>query len=103
MLQHNEVEDKYNGLLKAEDNPIREDANVQSHLKWAKATNDLLLAEGLLKISTDAKIKESLHYFDGTSFFDWVIVCSYYSIFHATQALLGIKRLKITGRLIMPL
>lgn len=58
MLQHNEVEEKYNELLQAEDKPIGEDANVQSHLKWAKATNDLFLAEGLLKISTNAKIKE---------------------------------------------
>jgi uncharacterized protein (UPF0332 family) len=33
------------------------------------------------------------------AFSDWVIVCSYYSIFHATQALLGMKRVKIGGRM----
>lgn len=99
MLQANKAEEKYEKLLKAKDKPIKEDSKVQSHLKWSKAVNDLLLAEGVLKISTDAKIKDMLNYPDDATFFDWVIVCSYYSIFHAAQALLGIKKIKITGRL----
>jgi uncharacterized protein (UPF0332 family) len=72
---------------------------VQSHLKWQKAVNDLALAQGLLKISTDEKVKGILGYTKETTFFDWVVVSSYYSIFHAAQALLGVKKIKITGRL----
>ena len=99
MLQLNQVEDKYQELLKAKDKPITENSNVLSHLKWLKAVNDLSLAEALLKISTDAKVKKILDYSEETTFFDWVIVCSYYSIFHATQALLGMQGVKITNRL----
>lgn len=99
MLQARQVEEEYNKLLNAKDKPIREKATVQSHLKWQKAVNDLALAQGLLKISTDEKIKDALGYTKETTFFDWVIVSSYYSIFHAAQALLGIKKIKITGRL----
>ena len=99
MLQAKQVEEEYNKLLQARDKPIREKATVQSHLKWQKAVNDLALAQGLLKISTDEKIKDMLGYPKETTFFDWVIVSSYYSIFHAAQALLGIKKIKITGRL----
>ena len=57
MLQAKQVEEEYNKLLQAKDNPISEKANVQSHLKWQKAVNDLSLAEGLLKLSTNDKIK----------------------------------------------
>ncbi len=99
MRQASEIEEEYKKLLSAKDKPIHENSIVQSHLKWQKAVHDLSLAEGLLKISTDKKIKDSLDYPDDTTFYDWVIVSSYYSIFHATQALLGIKKIKITGRL----
>ncbi|MCK4589045.1 MAG: hypothetical protein KAT77_01265 [Nanoarchaeota archaeon] len=97
MLQLKQVEEKYEKLLKIR--AVREKSNVQSHLKWLKAINDLSLAKGLLKISTDSKLKETLGYPENRTFFDWVIICSYYSIFHATQALLGIKGIKITDRL----
>jgi len=99
MLQAKQVEEEYNKLLSAKDRPIREKAPVQSHLKWQKAVNDLALSQGLLKISTNEKIKDALGYSKETTFFDWVIVSSYYSIFHAAQALLGVKQIKITGRL----
>lgn len=99
MLQHNKVEEEYKKLLEAKDRPIKENAVVQSHLKWQKAVNDLSLAEGLLKISTSIKIKDILGYPNNATFFDWVIVCSYYSIFHATQALLGLKKIKIINRM----
>lgn len=42
MLQ--QVEEQYQKLLQAKDKPIKEKANVQSHLKWQKAVNDLSLA-----------------------------------------------------------
>lgn len=99
MRQANEIEAEYKKLLNAKPKPIFENSIVQSHLKWQKATHDLSLAEGLLKISTNNKIKDGLGYSDDVTFYDWVIVCSYYSIFHATQALLGIKKVKIVGRL----
>jgi uncharacterized protein (UPF0332 family) len=99
MLQDKYVEKEYERLLQSEDKPIRENSIVLSHLKWFKATNDLSLAEGLLNISTNPAIKDSLGYPLETTFFDWVIVSSYYSIFHATQALLGLKKVKIEGRM----
>lgn len=99
MLQAKQVEEEYNKLLQVKDKPIREKTAVQSHLKWQKAVNDLALAQGLLKISTDEKVKDALQYPKEITFFDWVIVSSYYSIFHAAQSLLGIKKVKITGRL----
>ena len=61
--------------------------------------NDLNLAQGLLNISSDNKIKESLNYSKDITFFDWVIVSSYYSISHSSQALLGVKNIKINNRL----
>jgi uncharacterized protein (UPF0332 family) len=99
MLQARFVEQEYARLLKEKDKPVKENSLVQSHLKWLKATNDLSLAEGLLKISTNPEIKDTLGYPEETTFFDWVIVSSYYSIFHATQALLGLKKVKIEGRM----
>ncbi len=94
MLQ--KVEEKYKKLVNV--NAIKE-STVLVHLKWQKAVNDLVLAEGLFKISSDKKIKDSLNYSDNTTFFDWVIVCSYYSIFHSAQALLGVKKIKVINRL----
>jgi len=97
MLQ--KVEEKYEKLLKSTDRPIIENSDVKVMFKWKKAVNDLLLAETLLKISSDDKIKDSLAYSRDTTFFDWAIVCSYYSIFHSAQALLGIKKVKVNKRL----
>lgn len=96
MLQQNQIEREYEHLL--EINAINEDVTTPSHLKWQKAVNDLSLAEGLLKISTSKDLKDKLNYPEEKTFFDWVIVCSYYSIFHATQALLGVKGIKIYDR-----
>ncbi|PIN69616.1 hypothetical protein COV93_04790 [Candidatus Woesearchaeota archaeon CG11_big_fil_rev_8_21_14_0_20_43_8] len=64
-----------------------------------KSKNDLMLAKGLLRISIDNEIKDRLDYPKDATFYDWVIVCSYYSIFHSAQSLLGIKRLKIINRM----
>jgi len=94
MLQN--IEEEYDKLLKVK--AIKIDSRVLSHLKWQKAVNDLLLSKGLLKISTSDKIKDSLDYPEDATFFDWVIVSSYYSIFHSAQALLGMKGIKIQDR-----
>ena len=98
MLQAKQIEEKYNKLLNAKDMPVRENSIIQVHLKRQKAVNDLLLAEGLFRISTEPKLKKALGFPDEATFFDWVVVSSYYSIFHATQALLGLKKVKIEGR-----
>ena len=98
MLQAKQIEEKYNNLLNVKGKPIRENAVIQVHLKWQKAVNDLLLAEGLFRISTEPKLKKALGFPNEATFFDWVVVSSYYSIFHATQALLGLKKVKIEGR-----
>jgi uncharacterized protein (UPF0332 family) len=99
MLQAKKVERQYKELLKEKNKPIKENSNVLSNLKWQKAINDLSLAEGLLKVSTSEKIKDDLGYSKNITFFDWVIVTSYYSIFHAAQALLGLKKIKISSRM----
>ena len=92
-----QIEEQYQKLLRVK--AIKEDYNIIVSLKWQKAVNDLSLAQGLFKISTNPKIKSELGYAEDITFFDWVIVCSYYSIFHAVQALLGIKRIKIIDRM----
>lgn len=97
MLQHSEIEEEYEILKKVK--AISEEKKVLSNIKWQKAVNDLNLAQGLLKISTDKQIKELLNYSEDITFYDWVIVSSYYSIFHSAQALLGIKKIKINNRL----
>jgi uncharacterized protein (UPF0332 family) len=91
-----QVEDEYKRLVNA--GAIREGALIQSRLKWQKSENDLLLARGILKLSTDRQVKAALKFPDNATFYDWVIVSSYYSIFHAAQALLGMKKIKITDR-----
>ena len=91
------VEQEYKKLVQV--SAIKENSNVLSHLKWQKAINDLSLSQGLLKLSTENKLKEALGYTSDKTFFDWVIVSSYYSIFHSTNALLGLKKTKINSRL----
>src|SRR3989344_4465030 len=97
MLQHNKIEEEYEKLLKVK--AISENKKILSSIKRQKAGNDLNLAQGLLNISSDNKIKESLNYSKDITFFDWVIVSSYYSISHSSQALLGVKNIKINNRL----
>ena len=99
MRQAKQVEQAYRDLLQAKGSPIKEKSVVLVAVKWAKATNDLALAQGLLKLSTTDALKDVLGYTKDTTFFDWAIVSSYYSIFHATQALLGLKNVKIQSRL----
>lgn len=88
MLQAKEIEEKYKELVK--NNAVIENSVVLSNLKFSKAENDLALADGLLNIS----IKKNI-LFGNRTFFDWVIVASYFSIFHSAQALLGLKKVKI--------
>jgi len=86
MLQHNKIEEEYEKLLKVK--AISENKKILSSIKWQKAVNDLNLAQGLLNISSDNKIKESLNYSKDITFFDWVIVSSYYSMFYIANAVL---------------
>lgn len=96
MLRADKIEEKYRALIR--ERAVKENSDVLCHLKWQKASNDLSLGEGLLKISTDKGLKDNLGYTKNMTFFDWVIVTSYYSIFHATNSILGMKKIKITKR-----
>jgi len=97
MFQLNEVNNAYSELLSKR--AVTENSLIQSHLKWQKAANDIALSEGLLKISVNPKLKDMLGYPQNMTFFDWVIVSAYYSIFHAAQALLGMKHVRIVDRM----
>ena len=59
MFQTDRIEEEYQELIN-EKKAIREDVAVQSHLIWAKASNDLSLAKLLFKISTQKELKELL-------------------------------------------
>jgi len=56
MLQPNKINEEYEKLKK--EKAISENKKILSNIKWQKAVNDLNLAEGLLKISIDKKLKE---------------------------------------------
>ncbi|MDI6737604.1 MAG: hypothetical protein QME12_03745 [Nanoarchaeota archaeon] len=98
MLPPNEIEKEYALLLNVKDKPIREGAVVQARLKWQKAINDLSMAKCAFQVSTSGKIKRALDCPNETTFFDWAIIAAYYSMFHAAQALLGMKKVKINRR-----
>ena len=57
MRQAKQVEQAYRDLLQAKGSPIKEKSVVLVAVKWAKATNDLALAQGLLKLSTTDALK----------------------------------------------
>ncbi|HZX44081.1 MAG TPA: HEPN domain-containing protein [Candidatus Nanoarchaeia archaeon] len=60
-----------------------------------KANNNLKFARASLKISDDKDAKEMLGLDEGDSFYDWVIITAYYSMFHMAHALLATKEIKI--------
>jgi len=64
-------------------------------LMIGKAQNNLKMAKTAFKMSTQQEIKTSLALNPKDSFFDWVIQASYYSMFHAANALLATKKIKI--------
>ena len=91
------IESEYKILLK--ENSIKEnDSNVHRRitLMFGKAQNNLKIARATFEISISNKLKELLKLKEQDSFFDWVIQESYYCMFHAVNALLATKKIKIS-------
>jgi len=93
--------DKINAVYKqlVEEGTIKEnDPKVHTRigLMFSKAQNNLKMARIAFDISNNVEIKEYLKLKDNDSFYDWVIQASYYSMFHAVNALLATKRIKIS-------
>lgn len=91
MLQAQQIEEKYKQLVHKK--AIIENNKILVHLKFSKAENDLILSKILFDIST-----KNPEISGKRTFFDWVVVSSYFSIFNSAQALLGLKQIKIVER-----
>ncbi|MBU2638913.1 MAG: HEPN domain-containing protein [Nanoarchaeota archaeon] len=93
-----EIGERYALLVKK--GGIRENdrkAHERIHLMFGKAQNNLKLAKAVFEMSISAKIKDVLKLKESDSFFDWSIQAAYYAMFHAANALLATKRVKITS------
>ena len=91
-----EINEEYNHLI--EKGSIKENddkVHTRIHLMFEKAQNNLKIGRAIFSISQDNKLKEVLKLKDEDSFYDWVIQASYYAMFHAVNALLATKRVKI--------
>lgn len=73
-----------------------EKVHTRIHLMFSKAQNNLKIGRSIFEISKNKKIKGLLKLKDNDTFFDWVIQASYYAMFHAVNALLATKRVKIS-------
>ncbi|MDI6738477.1 MAG: HEPN domain-containing protein [Nanoarchaeota archaeon] len=65
---------------------------------FGKARNNLKLAKAVFELSSNAKARKCLGLVESDSFFDWAIQAAYYAMFHAANALLATKGVKITRR-----
>ncbi|MBI2672256.1 hypothetical protein HYX16_04955 [Candidatus Woesearchaeota archaeon] len=95
-LNANKINEEYQTLIKK--GSIKENdpkVHTRIHLMFSKAQNNLKIGRAIFKISKDSKLKELLKLKDKDSFYDWVIQASYYTIFHAANALLASKKIKI--------
>lgn len=79
------------GSIKINDNK----AHRLVDLMVKKANNNLKFAKIAFRISNDQKIKQELGMRENDSFFDWVIVSSYYAMFYITHALLATINVRI--------
>ena len=68
------------------------DSMVEIYLD--RASNELLAAESLKRLSEDSKAKEEFNLPQKTTFYSSVISHSYYSVFYAAKAILLTKRIK---------
>mgnify|MGYP001573678276 CR=1 FL=1 len=59
-----------------------------------RASNELLAAESLKRLSEDSKAKEEFNLPQKTTFYSSVISHSYYAVFYAAKAILLTKRIK---------
>ena len=72
-----------------------EKAFVFIELLIKKANNNLKLAKIVFDISSNSKQKANHKLLEGDSFYDWVIITSYYAMFHITHSLLATKKIRI--------
>lgn len=93
----NDILREYNLLVNK--NGIKEndtEIHTRIHLMFGKARNNLKIAKGIFTISTNKETKSLLRMEENDTFFDWVIQASYYSMFHAVNAILATKKIKIS-------
>ncbi len=71
------------------------DSMVEIYLE--RASNEIMAAEALKKLSEDLKIKEEFQLPSSVTFYSSVISHSYYSIFYAAKAILLTKNIKTSA------
>lgn len=75
------------------ENDIRESTKVQKHITRAK--DDYLLANGIKITAENPKIKTQLKLpSDFDNLYHWLIIISYYSMYHAATAAIAKKKIK---------
>lgn len=96
-LDKDKINEEYKTLV--ENGSIKENdpkVHTRIHLMFGKAQNNLKIGKAILNISTNNKLKEMLKLRNEDTFFDWTIQASYYAMFHAVNALLSTKKIKIS-------
>lgn len=83
-----------NGSIKENDS----DVSRRIGLMFGKAQNNLKVANIIFEISTSKSMKAILKLREQDSFYDWTIQAAYYAMFHAVNALLATKKIKISDK-----
>ncbi len=96
MINLNEINKEYKNLvikggIKENDSQV----NSRISLMFNKSQNNLKIARTMFNISINKELKEILKLKEHDTFFDWTIQATYYSMFHAVNALLATKKVKI--------
>ena len=91
-----EINEEYNKLIEKYSIKENDDkVHTRIHLMFDKAQNNLKIGRAIFTISQDNKLKDLLKLREDDTFYDWVIQASYYAMFHAVNALLATKKIKI--------
>ena len=87
-------EQKYDEFVKEDE--ISKDSSEKAKVShyMDRAQSDLFLARLLMKISTNTAYKQSLQIDSNYASFHWVIIISYYAMYHAATAAIAQKSLK---------
>ncbi len=80
------------GSIKENDEKV----HTRIHLMFGKAQNNLKIGRAIFELSNNNRLKELLKLKQDDTFFDWAIQTSYYAMFHAANALLATKKIKIS-------
>ncbi|MBI2670589.1 HEPN domain-containing protein [Candidatus Woesearchaeota archaeon] len=101
-IDKDQIEKEYMNLVS--NGSIKEkDPNVSRRigLMFGKAQNNLKHATTTFEISNNKSIKNTLKLREQDTFYDWTIQASYYTMFHAVNALLATKKIKISSNVHM--